>query len=206
MKTIIHALLFASVLMISCKKSVTDNEPVQTTVNSNEDDDLAAARSKLYMIYKGDNYCTPNPFVLTTKNKIAFTAIFDSSCIYTTVDPGNQNDINKLYGFSDCNTQHLVNSARIGWRWSKDSLRLFGFVHNDGNMIFQEITSAKIGSVITCRIKCLVDSYYFEVNGKTASLPRHCSGKYSRYKLLPYFGGDETAPHDIRIVIQEIPY
>jgi hypothetical protein len=206
MKTIMLILLFAFVLVISCKKSVTDNKPAQTTVNSNEDEDLTAARSRLYIIYKGDYYCTPNPFVLTTKNKIAFTAVFDSSCIYATTDPHNQNDINKLYGFSDCNDHHLVNSARIGWRWSKDSLRLFGYVHNENNIIFQEITTAQIGSVITGRINCLANSYYFEVNGKTVLLPRHCSGKYPRYKLFPYFGGDETAPHDIKIVIQEIIY
>jgi hypothetical protein len=71
-------------------------------------------------------------------------------------------------------------------------------------MIFQEITTARIGSVINCRITCLADQYKFEVNGKTVLLPRHCSGKYVRYKLYPYFGGDEVAPHDIKIYLNEL--
>lgn len=191
-------------IFASCTKTISDSASTVETPVTNEL--LADKKSKTYVIYKGDQSCTPNPFVLTTANKIAFTAIFDSSCIYQTVNPVNQEDINKLYGFSDCGSHHLENSARVGWRWSDDSLRLFGFVHNDGAFSFQEITTASIGSTITCRINCLKDSYYFEINGKSATLPRHCVGKYSRYKLFPYFGGDETAPHDIKIVIQEIAY
>jgi hypothetical protein len=42
------------------------------------------------------------------------------------------------------------------------------------------------------------------VNGKTLFLPRHCSGTYRRYRLYPYFGGDEVAPHDITIKITEL--
>ncbi|HRI22154.1 MAG TPA: hypothetical protein PLA68_14425, partial [Panacibacter sp.] len=99
---------------------------------------------------------------------------------------------------------HLVNSARIGWRWSNDSLRIFSFVHNEGEMLMNEITTAKIGSIIKCRIACLADSYTFEVNGKISSVPRHCSGNYTRYKLYPYFGGDEATPHDISIKIAEL--
>jgi hypothetical protein len=42
------------------------------------------------------------------------------------------------------------------------------------------------------------------VNEKEATLPRHCSGNYTRYKLYPYFGGDELAPHKIEIKITEL--
>ncbi|MBG9375885.1 hypothetical protein I5907_06545 [Panacibacter sp. DH6] len=189
----------------SCRKTISETS-ASAGESPAENEFLMAKKSKTYVIYKGNQSCTPNPFVLTSAAKMAFTAIFDSTCTYQTVSPGNQEDINKLYGFSDCGSHHLDNSARIGWRWSDDSLRLFGFVHNDGVMVFREITTASIGSTVTCRINCLAETYYFEVNGKSVSLPRHCSGKYSRYKLFPYFGGDETAPHDIKIIIQEIPY
>ena len=93
---------------------------------------------------------------------------------------------------------------RIGWRWSEDSLRLFGFVHNNGGMISKEITSMAINSIIVCSIECLDTQYKFNVNGKTLLLPRNCSGNYTRYRLYPYFGGDEVAPHDIKIQITEL--
>lgn len=195
-------LIFAST---DCTKSTGDLLPVATDQTSSNGlfADLAVT-PVTYTILKGQQYCNPNPLVFTSKSKLSFAALFDSSCIYKTVDPLNQDDINKLYGFSDCNSQHLDNSARVGWRWSNDSLRIFGFVHNGGNMIFGEITTAKIGKVIKCKIVCLDTQYVFTVDGKTLSLPRHCSGNYTRYKLYPYFGGDEVAPHDITIQMADL--
>jgi hypothetical protein len=185
---------------ITCKKSVTGHESAQT-----QSDASTVNQTITYLILKGEHYPTPNPFVFTSNSKITFNAVFDRSCIYSTVDPKNQNDINKLYGFSDCNTQHLINSARIGWRWSNDALRIFAFVHNNSVMLYKEITTVKIGSIIKCSVACLTDHYSFTVNNKSVQLPRHCSGNYTRYKLFPYFGGDEVAPHRIKIKITELP-
>src|SRR5882672_8817306 len=47
-----------------------------------------------YLIEQGQHFCTPNPYVTTTDSQLNFIAEFDSSCIYTTTDPGNQDDIN----------------------------------------------------------------------------------------------------------------
>ncbi len=188
------SLFFISLVNVVCTK----DEQQQTAVTEKN------GKPVTYLIKQGQHYSKPNPTVFTSVSAIIFDAVFDSSCIYTLTNTSNQNDINKLYGFSDCGTHHLENSARIGWRWSNDSLRIFAFVHNNGEMIYTEITTADIDSVIHCRITCLSSSYQFEVNGKIAELPRNCSGKYSRYKLYPYFGGDEAAPHDIRIQITEL--
>ena len=198
----------AALIALACFSCTKTGAPGATSLPTTTADDQSATqdplRTKIYLIAAGSHESTPNPFVLTTKNQLTFTAIFDSSCIYTTRDPNNQNDINKLFGFSDCNDHHLENSARVGWRWSNNALRLFAFVHNSGTFVFQEMTTARIGSVIKCRITCLDSTYLFEINRSVAELPRHCSGRMSRYKLFPYFGGDETAPHDIRIAINEL--
>jgi hypothetical protein len=184
---------------IVCTKPGVDN-----TDPTESDSSSLLNKTIVYLIPKGAQYCTANSLVFTKNNRIHFTAVFDSSCIYTTEQTGNQIDINKLYGFSDCGTDHLKNSARIGWRWSDGALRLFGYVHNDGQILFEEITTAQIGSEIDCIITCEPNSYSFDIDGKTASIPRQCSGNYDRYRLFPYFGGDETAPHDIRITITEL--
>lgn len=158
-----------------------------------------------FTIQKGEHYCSPTLAETTVKNEVLFKAVFDSSCIYKSIDAGNQLDINKLYGFSDCNTSHLNNSARIGWRWYNNELQLLAFVHTNG--VIQPdliITSIAIGSVINCRITCLPDKYEFEVNGILAKVERPCSSRVIAYKLYPYFGGNETAPHTIRIFIDEL--
>ena len=175
------------------------NKPIDDIT---EEEPVAGAIT--YLIEQGQHFCTPNPYVTTAESQLNFIAVFDSSCIYMTTDPDDQDDINKLFGFSDCNTQHLENSARIGWRWSKDSLRLFGFVHNNGNMIYKEITTAAIKENINCNITCEESSYRFTVNGKSITIPRGCHGNSSKYKLYPYFGGNETAPHNVIIKLTEM--
>ncbi|MEO1255669.1 MAG: hypothetical protein AAFY41_12430, partial [Bacteroidota bacterium] len=42
---------------------------------------------------------------------LSFSAIFDQTAIYKTATTENQHDINKLMGFSDCNSFHHENSA-----------------------------------------------------------------------------------------------
>ena len=47
--------------------------------------------------------------------------------------------------------------------------------------------------------------YLFTCNGSKTTLQRHCnSSNILGYKLYPYFGGDETAPHDIDLFIKEL--
>jgi len=109
---------------------------------------------------------------------------FDSSAIYKTVDSVNQLDINKLIGWSDCSASHLDNSIRFGWRWLNDSLEIHWFKHE------YELT------ISTWDYKLSVDGTYVHV-------PRNCPEQYRRYQLYPYFGGNETAPHDIKIKIKK---
>ncbi len=198
------AILVFSTLHFSCNKSeqaVPVAEPEARDQSANTD----KTKIVTYLIKSGEHYPTVNPTVFIRKNELNFYAGFDSSCIYTLDNTSNQNDVNKLYGFSDCGSHHLDNSARIGWRWSENALRIFAFVHNDGKMIIREMYTAQIGEKLKCRITCLPTAYEFEVNGSIVQVDRHCIGSYMRYKLYPYFGGDEVAPHDIRIKIYELP-
>lgn len=204
--TILALALFCAFAFITCTK-----ENLKTTASNNNvaqnasNDDATSAGYKTYIIKSGANYCSPNPLVFISKSQIKFNAIFDSSCIYSTVDPKNQADVNKLYGFSDCGTHHLVNSARIGWRWYNNQLQIMPFVHLGGEFTVGPVLAVlPIGAVANCRITCLPGKYEFEVNGNITQMDRGCSGNYTRYKLYPYFGGTETAPRDIKIMIQEL--
>jgi len=64
-----------------------------------------------YDIKAGNHEVERNLNTLFTASSMRFQALFDSSCIYKTNVPENQHDINKLYGFSDCSSQHQNNSA-----------------------------------------------------------------------------------------------
>lgn len=145
---------------------------------------------------------------------LVFDVIFDESAIYETMDPNNQADVNKLFGFSDCNSNHIDNSARFGWRWYQDELQILGFVHFEGEIQILELGAVELNTPYRYEMYLGDDEYFFKIDGVTdntfpngvASMNRSeevCdTGFY--YRLWPYFGGDEEAPHDITIHMRRI--
>src|SRR6185369_11664700 len=142
-------LLFSICLFISCKKSVQQNNNVST------------GQFDKYIIYAGNHYADHNPYQPVQYDELKFTVKFDSSCIYQTTDPPNQEDINKLYGFSDNNAQHQQFSARLGWNWAREALHLYAYTYNNGVRDSKEISAIPIGVDQTCSIKVLGDKYIF---------------------------------------------
>jgi hypothetical protein len=176
---------------ISCTKS--DNELPISTESS----------FKVYRIPRGEHYCNESTFSNLSVSEVQFTVQFDSSAIYTTTDPLNQYDINKLWGFTEGTNNHL-NSARIGWSFNENRLRLYGYAYADGVRNSVEIAAIDINQPINCSIKVSDGLYLFTVNGIDKSLPRAVVGKFAvGFRQYPYFGGDEPAPHDVTIRIKE---
>lgn len=155
-----------------------------------------------YTIQKGAHYCDQNPIKPISTSEMKFMVRFDSSAIYQTELPENQYAVNKLWGFSEGTDNHY-NSARIGWSWTDNALRLYGYVYANGVLYYQEITTVTIDTEINCSIKLLENDYSFMVNGATVNLPRGPSGSQAiGYQQYPYFGGNEVAPHLITILIK----
>ena len=160
-----------------------------------------------YGIFKGKQYSDKNGIVGVKTSNMSFTVKFDSSAIYTTANPENQTDINKLFGFSDNNQMHHQYSARFGWRWSDHALRLFAYTYNAGERSFKELGTVKPGAETDCSIAVSDDTYTFSLNGIKTTMPRASTTPEAEgYRLYPYFGGDETAPHDIFIWLKEVPF
>lgn len=168
-----------------------------------------AAVADDYIIKKGDHYSnvTDLPSYYTGKS-MKFKAMFDESAIY---DLGNENqyDVNKLYGTSDCGSwSPTQNSARFGWVWNLQTkkLEIYGFVHVNGKFDFTLIDHADLNQVFDYELTLSEDGsqYIFNFRGKTISMNRGCSkSEMSGFKLKPYFGGNEVAPHDVLIKIED---
>jgi hypothetical protein len=196
MKNII-CLLGLSLILFSCKKEIAALKSINGSSGT-------ANQFIKYTIQQGQNNCDGNTYVSTSYSELNFIAKFDSTAIYTNVNSDNQLDINKLYGFSDNNSSHQQFSARFGWGWSNNALRLYGYVYNDGIRSSKELGTVAIGAENNCSIKVNLKSYVFTLNGKVDSLPRTSPTTLATgYKLYPYFGGDETAPHNVYIWIKE---
>lgn len=158
-----------------------------------------------YTIRKGNHDPDHNLNTPFTASSLRFQALFDSSCVYKSKVPENQGDINKLYGFSDCSSQHQSNSARFGWNWREGALRIYAYIYVNGTRQEKELGTAELNEPASFRIDLRDNSYVFTYQGIETVMPRHCSGGVGiAYKLLPYFGGDEPAPHDMQIKIRNL--
>jgi hypothetical protein len=156
-----------------------------------------------YTIKSGQHYADGNTFKIMETAALNFVVKFDSTAIYQSALKENQYDINKLYGFSDNNQGHHLYSARFGWRWSDNALRLFAYVYNEGTVSSKELTAIGIGQEVACRIRVTPTDYLFTVGDKSDSLRRMSTTPLAKgYQLYPYFGGDETAPHEVSIWIK----
>lgn len=164
-----------------------------------------AAGFVTYIIKAGGHYASHDLYKPVVTQNFSFLVRFDSSAIYQSVKAENQYDINKLYGFSDNDSAHHRFSARFGWRWSNDALRLFGYVYNAGVVSSTEIGAVSIGATLQCSISVAADHYDFYCNEYHRTLPRKSTTpKGEGYLLYPYFGGDEVAPHDVTIAIKDL--
>ena len=183
-------------LAFSCKKTDVEiplNKTSPTFVN--------------YKIAQGQHYANNDSTLLLETNykQLTFICKFDSSAIYNTTSIEHQSDINKLYGFSDNNMFHQMYSARFGWNWLNDGLHLWAYTYNDGNRSYKDLGPVALGNEVNCTITVMPTAYIFGVNGTETSMSRTATTATAiGYKLFPYFGGHEPAPHDITILIKEL--
>ena len=158
-----------------------------------------------YTIKKGDHFADRSVYHPVSFNQLRFQVLFDSSAIYRTLSEVNQYDVNKLYGFSDNNSDHHQFSARFGWRWSDGAIRLFAYVYNNGYLSIEELATVQVGTPIECSIRATENEYVFYYGDRWMTVPRNSTTPMAEgYLLYPYFGGDETAPQDIFINIKNL--
>ncbi|NVK03412.1 MAG: hypothetical protein HWD92_01255 [Flavobacteriia bacterium] len=156
-----------------------------------------------YVIPTGNHYSLQNTFEEIRLDTLAFDLTFDSSAIYQSVNPNNQKDWNKVIGFSDCQSFHQSNSARLGWRWTPNvGIELGAYTYQNDNREFAEIDTIQIGDTVHSRIIKLDSTYAFDIGSKRYLATRGCSTDSVAYWLYPYFGGDEPAHDTVRIYLK----
>lgn len=187
----------AVLFLISCQKEISDNpEPLPPPAQNVWVE---------HTIAKGAHNSDKNSFRAFNKAEMRFIVKFNNSAIYETVDPSNQGDINKLYGFSDNNQEHHTNSARIGWRWFNNQLELWAYIYNATVQTEKIITAVPLNQDINCSIKAEGNLYTFKVNNVVITMPRASTTAGAvGYQLYPYFGGDEPSPQEIKIQIKDL--
>jgi len=164
-----------------------------------------------YRIFKGFHFCFPL-FTWGYRNKTQFSKVvtFDSSAIY---DIGvEQSDINKLWGIRDAFFSNHKNSARFGWRYAGEGMiELLAYCYDKGVRLNTGGGEVSLGFVkpyesVVTEIFVLENKYIFRVGIGSETIIEQVekatlSSKWY-FTSNPYFGGNLTAPHTIKIKIK----
>jgi len=172
--------------------------------------------TKTYTIKKGNHYSGLH-IGINWKMELSFSAILDDSCIYDLNDPGQQTEINKLYGFSL--GYHHNNSMRIGWRWNvtNKNFEILPYIYRDGTRLLEWSENNKYSTLITvqpgekfyCLLELVNGQYHILAYKNPAEIHEiYTPGPKKPFKLgyylHPYFGGVPVDPdtRDMKITIE----
>ena len=167
---------------------------------------------RVYTIDRGSHYSDgPLDKLFGNDNRAnswEWEVIFELSCIYSESDllnPSNYLDVNKLIGFSDCDRHHSEHSCRIGWRASGDSIELLIYKRDDNNIEFKSLKKIYPDQIVNVTLEFKDTIYISCIDGICDTLIRPCPNWSGRkYSLFPFFGGQETSPHKMKIRIKWI--
>lgn len=163
----------------------------------------------IFRIPKHWHYALPiRPWLWWRRRVFTWQVTFTDSCRYDLQGP-DQLDTNKLVGVGYL-PHHHVDSARFGWAYNLDSgkIDLSAYCYHRGTRLIKPICSCEIGRPYKLTLYCMLGVYTFDCADMTMlSITEsvdihHGHDKALQYRLGPYFGGNQKAPHDIRIEIK----
>lgn len=153
----------------------------------------------IFTIHKGSHKSKPKRIgFFFGRHTFRWKVLFTESCKYDLVD-NDQLDTNKLVGIGYLPGHHK-HSARFGWRYAEDhgKVELLAYCYIKGVRVIKSISSCDIGKEYRIQLQITNWSYLFECNGDEVKIDHNHKKKF-QYRLGIYFGGNEPAPHEIKI-------
>ena len=172
-------------------------------------------RKNGYYVDAGQNDFHPNTPDAVFDNELHFSATLSQNTAYELKELlKGTNQVNKLFGFSDCGHDHLTDSARIGWMYSNGQMLIIPFAHVHGKEVFDiahPLGVVQLGRSYSYRIEIVGNQYRYSFKNDsnqwiTQMGPRGCQGTtVAKYLAMPWFGGQSPAPHrmDITVVLDD---
>lgn len=137
---------------------------------------------------------------------------FDITAKYDHAGTGDDEDVNKLFGFGYFKGGHHEDSVRFGWTWNNATgkVNLFAYCYVSGKRIMIQVCEAATYVKYLLSIEKKETWYSFSVheakNGYkicgSVDVPFAHKKTWS-YRLGCFFGGQLTAPHDITIKLSK---
>ena len=178
--------------------------------------DFLVSNPDWVVIEAGDHESLPKRKVgvLFSPTEVSATVTFDSSCIYpvgTGLGQIDDQDWNKVIGLGFVGSKnqditvgtppHQIDGARVGWRWNptRGRIDLGAYVYVDGKRTDFKVAETALNTPTRLTIKIDYDRKLYQVLGGKPIPFTH--NKTFGYKTGLYFGGNQPAPHRIRVKI-----
>lgn len=161
----------------------------------------------LYVIPKGAHYARGLNFRPHFGRSMSFLATLTPSCVHPARN-SDDFDISKVAGFSGILTWR--NSIRLGWRISRKPddlgpLEVWAYFHVRGKHHEVYLANVMPGHPVRCNLYDEGKAYRVEIvtcgRLRAARIEKPWTFP-AGFRMFPYFGGNNTAPQDIRIVVE----
>ena len=154
-------------------------------------------------IRKGTHAPFRFPQLLIQPRILKYRFMFTDSCRYD-IGENDQADVNKLFGIGYF-PSHKITSVRVGWRWDIQAgkIELLAYYRWTYGMQFKPIGHVDTNQWINMEI--IQTWEYHEIN--IQDMPKttvFIEPSPVGYLLRPYFGGNQTAPHDMTIHMERL--
>lgn len=165
------------------------------------------------VIRKGTHKSFRLPKLLVDCDNLSYNVRFTESCKYD-IGPEDQLDVNKLFGIGYF-PHHHVNSVRFGWRYNPshpEQMEILAYWYEDRDRFINSMGFVDIGKGYKYEMWMVRDDdqtiHYMKVSNsfsgsfyEEVTLNHKCD---IGYLLGLYFGGNQTAPHDMVIVMEKL--
>lgn len=160
------------------------------------------------MIIKKDTHSPIRfPKFIFGKTNLGYKIKFTESCRYN-IGTEDQLDINKLYGIGYFPNHH-INSVRFGWRYvaDYDAIQIMAYWYVNKERKWDHICFITLEKEYTYLLT-ISDVHKLEVYDESSIVGNYeikdVKQKNCGYLLGAYFGGNQKAPHDIKIEMEKL--
>ena len=157
-----------------------------------------------YFVFKGWHFFMPPIFNFFRGSNLKRKVKFHPSCRYN-LDNNDQYDVNKLFGFGYGLEHHHKNSARFGWRYEPtiDKIILYAYVYHNKYRLITRLAELEFNKEYELAININGNAYFFSLDGKQIYNLGGVTPKRTKRELGAYFGGNQTAPHPMKITLKK---
>ena len=158
-----------------------------------------------FSIIKGSHYSNQVLYkignLINADRFLSYIVSFDKNCSYI-LNEEDQEDINKLFGYS-LGFNHHKDSARFGWFYKDNTIHLYAYVYDDGVRKSKLIRNLDLNTEYVLTLVDEGKNWLFSVDDSWSTpsevrIDKKHDFKIG-YKLWPYFGGNNPAPHNMSI-------